>query len=561
MGKAIQDLISNFIDFFRGLDNVKKLGFMFTAVAIISVFIGVFAWMTKSQYSVLMTNLNKDDSAQVTRFLKENKIPYLVSSDGKTIEIPEDMVDIWRMEVVKKGFKFSSTVGYEVFDNQSFGTTSFVQKINKQRALEGELIKTIKHINGVNRARVHLSIPESSPFVSEKKPPGASVVLELDNGYNMTPDEIKGIASLISASVDGMRQKDVVILDARGKKLSENVGDSMTADTANRVAFESKLNRKYEKQIEEILTKVVGEGKVIAKVAVKMDFTEAVETRTEYDQENVAVFSEVSNKETIQGKRPSPQGIPGARSNLPGETPQPGIPETSNNVNKDHTTRNFNVPKKVTQSRRPSARIQNITAAVMLDGKRVPLVQDGAPVLDEAGNVKTQYQAWTQDEIENFRDIVASTLGVNLDRGDKIVIKNMEFAQEDLAAAEALINKQERQRLIRNLAKYGIIGTVIALFIFFVARPFVQWMTDNSIQSLEDFLPQTLEELEAIQENQKLPGLEDALPSIEEKLNPEKLEGNMLKEKIMNLIEGNPSKAAQVVTAMMYEVDDNKKIA
>ncbi len=561
MGKAVQDLISNFIDFFRGLDTVKKFGFIFSAVAIVSIFIGIFAWITKSQYSVLYTNLNKEDALQVSRFLKESKIPYLVSNDGKVIQIPEDKVEIWRLEIAKKGIKFSSTIGYEVFDNQSFGTTSFVQKINKQRALEGELIKTIKHINGVNRARVHLSIPESSPFVSEKKPPAASVVLELDNGYNMTPDEIKGIASLISASVDGMRQQDVVILDARGKKLSENIGDAVTAETANRVAFESKLNRKYEQQIEEILSKVVGEGKVIAKVAVKMDFTEAVETKTEYDQENTAVFSEVSNTERLQGKRPSPQGIPGARSNLPGETPQPGIPETSNDLNKVHSTKNFNVPKKVTRSRRPSAQVQNISAAVMLDGKRVPILNEGAPVMDENGSVKTQYQAWTQAEIDNFRDIVASTLGINLDRGDSIVIKNMEFAQEDLAAAEALITKQERQKLIRNLAKYGIIGTIVALFIFFVARPFIQWMTDNSIQTLEDFLPKTLEELEAIQENQKLPGLEDALPSVEEKLNPEKLEGNMLREKIMNLIEANPSKAAQVVTSMMYEVDDNKKIA
>src|SRR5690606_4734830 len=156
------------------------------------------------------------------------------------------------------GVSFTGTVGYEVFDKQSFGTTSFVQKVNKQRALEGELIKTITYLRGVKRARVHLSIPESSPFVSEKKPPSASVVLDLEDGVTLTENEIKGIGSLVSSSIDGMRPEGVVILDHRGKRLSDNIGDSMTANTANRMALEGKLNRQYEKQIEEILAKVVG---------------------------------------------------------------------------------------------------------------------------------------------------------------------------------------------------------------------------------------------------------------------------------------------------------------
>jgi flagellar M-ring protein FliF len=115
--------------------------------------------------------LDKEDAAKISQMLKRGNISYQVKDDGKSIYVPEDQVDIWRLEIAKQGVDFSSTIGYEVFDKQSFGTTSFVQKINKQRALEGELMKTIKHIRGVNRARVHLSIPESSPFVSEQKPP------------------------------------------------------------------------------------------------------------------------------------------------------------------------------------------------------------------------------------------------------------------------------------------------------------------------------------------------------------------------------------------------------
>jgi flagellar M-ring protein FliF len=556
-----RNAVTNFIEFFKSLDAVRRVGFAAIGLIVMAIVVGIITWAAKTHYKVLYTDLNKEDSATVARMLKEAKITYQLDDSGKTIRVPEDKVDIWRLEIAKKGVSFTSAVGYEVFDKQSFGTTSFVQKINKQRALEGELIRTIKHIKGVNRARVHLSIPESSPFVSEKKPPSASVVIELKPGMSMTAAEIKGIASLVSSAIDGMRNENVVIIDQQGKKLSENVGDSMAQETASRISLESKINRKYENKVEGILTRVVGAGKVIAKVNVKMDFTQSVETKTSYDSENTAVLSEVENKHLLNGSRPSPQGIPGARSNLPGEKPQPGIPETRNNVNKTLRTRNYNVPKKVTNSKRPTADITSVSVAVMIDGKRIPQMKDGVPVLDDNGYPLTKYQPWSEAELANFQQIVSSALGLNEGKGDQLVIKNMEFAQEDLAAAEAILAQKEKRDLIRNLSKYLIIGVLISLFFFIIIRPFIQWITENTSESIEDFLPQTIEELEKLQANQKLPGLEEALPTIEEKLNPEKIEGNMLKDKIISLVESDPAKAAQVLHEMIHATDGEKSIA
>lgn len=546
-------MIRNFKEFYGELDAGKKIS-LFAVTGVILVFLlGVVLWATNTNYKVLYSDLNKEDMNKVEVFLSQNNIEKKTSADGKTISIPEDMIETVRLKMMTSGFSFSGTVGYEVFDNQSFGTTSFVQKVNKQRALEGELIKTIKHLRGVKRARVHLNIPESSPFVSEKKPPSASVVLELNRGVTLTEQEIKGISSLVASSVEGMRSEGVVILDHRGKKLSENIGDAMTANTANRLALESKLNRKYEKQIEEILTRVVGAGKVIAKVSVDMDFTESVSTQTTYDSENKAVLSEVTNTQNLQGSRPSPQGIPGARSNIPGEQPQPGVPETRNDVKKELATRNYNVPKKVTRSKSPTAKLRKVSAAVMVDGKRVTQTVDGKTV--------TKYEPWSEADIANFQAIVASTLGIDQRRGDVITIKNMEFQQEDLAAIDALMRERENRELIKNIFKYLAIGLTISLFFFVVVRPFIQWVTDNAVETVEDFLPRTLEELEKVQANQKLPGLEDALPQIEEKLNPEKIEGNMLREKIISLVEGNPSKAAQIVHDMIHSSESDKQIA
>jgi flagellar M-ring protein FliF len=558
----LEKVYRNFKEFFLTLDWNKRVSLVGLTGFIFAVLIGIIIWASKTRYEVLYNDLNKEDSKKIATLLEEGNISYLFDDSGKTILVPDDMVNKWRLQLAMKGVNFSGTVGYEVFDKQSFGTTSFVQKVNKQRALEGELVKTIKHIRGVKRARVHLSIPESSPFVSEKKPPAASIVLDLDRGVTLTDKEIRGIASLVASSVEAMRPESVVILNDRGKKLSDNIGDSVTANTANRVALQQKMNRQYERQIEEILTKVVGVGKVMAKVSVQLDFTQSVMTETSYDQENAAVVSEVNNSQKLNGSRPSPQGIPGARSNLPGEQPQPGIPETSNNVDKKLSTKNYNVPTKVTKSKRPTAGLKSINAAVMIDGKKVPLLdENGEVILADDGKVKLQYEKWAEGEINNFSAIVASAIGISERRGDKLVIKNMEFAVEDMAAIEAIAREAANRELIKSVVKYLAVGLTISLFFFLVVRPFVQWITDNTVETVEDFLPKTLEELEKVQASQKLPGLEDALPQIEEKLNPEKIEGNMLREKIISLVEGNPGKAAQILHEMIHSTESDKQIA
>lgn len=558
----IKSAFGNFNDFFGQLDSGRRMSLVAIAIGLVAVMAGTMFWASKTQYKLLYTDLNKEDVSIISRMLKEGKISHQLKDDGKSIYVPEDQVEIWRLEIAKRGVNFSSTIGYEVFDKQAFGTTSFVQKINKQRALEGELMKTIQFIRGVKRARVHLSIPESSPFVSEKKPPSASVVLDLQRGMTMTGAEIKGVQQLVSSSIDRLRPEDVVIIDAKGKKLSENVGDEMAQMTANRIALETKVNSRYERQIEDILKRVAGEGKVIAKVNVKMDFTEAFETKTQFDGENKAVLSEVINSQKHEGRRPSPQGIPGARSNVPGQTPQPGIPETRQDVNNNLTTKNYNVPKTVTKSKKPSADVESISVAVMVDGKRVPVLdKDGEPVLDDEGIPVTKYEPWSEAQLANFKEIVISAVGINVNRGDSLVIKNMEFAKEDLSEAEAIIRARENREIIKNLTKYLMIGVLISLFFFVVIRPFIQWVTENTVESIEDFLPKTIEELEKIQSNQKLPGLEDALPTMEDKLNPEKIEGNMIRERIISLIEGNPAKAAQVLHEIIHSNDASKEIA
>jgi len=197
----------------------------------------------------------------------------------------------------------------------------------------------------------------------------------------------------------------------------------------------------------------------------------------------------------------------------------------------------------------------------MIDGKRVPQISDKGKAVLQDGKEVLVYEAWSKVDLENFKAIVSSTLGLDEKRGDNLTIKSMEFVKEDVESSSALMKENANRELIKNIVMYMAIGLAITLFFFLVVKPFIQWVTDNTLESIEDFLPKTIEELEKVQTGQKLPGLEEVLPKIEEKLNPEKIEGKVLREKIISSIETNPFKAAQVIHDMIHSTESKKQIA
>src|SRR6185437_215842 len=193
-----------------------------TGAGIIAALIGLFFWAGDTTYSNLMSNLTPEDSAKVIKVLRDKRIPFRVDQSGKNISVPPESVDQLRLELATAGLPESSVVGYEIFDKASLGTTSAVQKINQKRALEGELMRTINSIRGVNRSRVHLAIPAKSTFVEDQKKPTASVVLDLDPGTVLSDKQIYGIQNLVAKAVEGLDIGDVVIVDSNGKMISKN---------------------------------------------------------------------------------------------------------------------------------------------------------------------------------------------------------------------------------------------------------------------------------------------------------------------------------------------------
>lgn len=548
MSDYLKRVFSQIQAFISGLSPAKKVSVIVTTSAIVVVISGLFLWAGKSSYRPLMTNLNPEDATNIIRILRDKRIPFQVDPTGRNIEIPPESVYDLRLELATMGLPQSSTVGYELFDKQSIGTTSYVQKINRKRALEGELMRTIGTVKGVRRSRVHLAMPDKSTFIEDQKKTTASVVVDLEPGTVLSDKQVYGIGTLVAKAVEGMEIADVSIMDSNGKVLSKASRDPMVALSADQIDFKTKYEEDREKSIDDMLSRIVGEGRVVVKVSAEFDFSRMSETQTTYDQDTIATRSVQKNTQSMEGSRPSPVGPAGAISNTPGQPVE--TPQVKSDTKKLTETINYEVPQTVRQTSKPAATIKKISVAVAVDGQQLKET-------DKDGKVTAKVSPWSPEKLKEFESLVASAVGIDRKRGDIIEIKNMEFKREDFEDAQRMLEAAERRAYYQNLTLYLVAGIIIVLFFMFVVRPFVQWITDNTTDSVDRFLPQTIEELEKYQKSFTMPGLEDTVPEMPDRIDPAKVEGEMIKEKIITLVDSNPHKAALVLRDWIK--DDGKK--
>lgn len=554
MGDYFSRVSKQIAEFLGNLSTGRKLALV---AALLSIVIGtgmLFNWAGKTGYTPLMTNLNGEDAANIMRVLREKSIPFVVDASGRNISVPNESVNETRMVLATMGMPQNSVVGYEVFDKQGLGTTSFVQKMNQKRAREGELMRTINSIRGVKRSRVHLALPEKSTFVEDQKKPTASVIVDLEPGVVLTEKQLFGIGTLVARAVEGLDMADVAIVDSNGKMLTRANSDPISALTGNQMDMRSRMEREMESRIEDMLGKVVGEGHVVARVSADLDFSQVNETQTIYDQDGAAVRSSEKNNQQMEGSRPGPRGPAGATSNTPGNGPElQQSPEIKNNTSRINEVVNYAVPQTVRTTTRSPGQVKRLSVAVVLDGKQVKVAgKDGeAPT--------TKFEAWSADKLKEIEAIVAGAVALDRKRGDTLEVKNMEFTREDLDGADAQLEAVERRRYIQKLTSYGVIALLAGLFFAFVVRPYIKWITENTIDDVASFLPQTIEELEKLQKGNAIVGLEDVVPTLPDRLDPEKVEGEMIREKIVTLVENNPHKASLVVQGWLHGGEQGRK--
>lgn len=537
MNKLFGHLVAQFRQFYKNLTPVKRLSIM-GATVISAVALAIVGMMISGSNNVpLFTNVPPDQLPPVVDQLQKRGIPFKLADNGATILVPKELLHSTEMAIMTElGGAKVGHVGLEIFDKQDFGTTSYAQKINYQRALQGELMRAINTLSAVKQSKVILALPQKKTFLEEGGQPSASVVIELHPGKMLAPDQVRGITFLVSSAVENLEPEKVTVVDSRGKILSKRYGADSAA-SGELMEMKQKVEQDLEERIESVVSKVVGAGKVIARVDASLNPRSSQMTEEEVNADGTALKSQQSEEELLDGARTNPTGIPGTRANLPGAE-DTGTVGFKQNVRKELKQSNYEVPKTVRNIKEAAGGLERVSVAVLVDGTF-------KNVTDKDGNVTEQWSARSPEEMKKLEQVIRGAIGFNAGRGDSVTVENIAFQKEDFSEAEKILTTLERKKILQSVMKWFILSLSLGLFFFVVVRPFMRWITDSFQDTVEDMLPKTIEELEELQSvDNSLPGMSGALPVLEEALDPDKAESELLKERIMNLMELDAEKAA-----------------
>jgi len=540
MNETLQRWIQGFSAYLAGLSAKKKLfiGIVGCLVLVASVITGVI--LNQDPYQLLYSELQAEDSKAVAKKLGEQSIPYQTSNDGGSISVPASRVAAARMELAKAGLPGQEVVGFEKFDNSTLGMSSYVQRIQYVRAVQGELTRSIERLASVRRARVHISVPPKKTFLEEEEAPKASVMLELRQGQVPSKGEINGIAHLVASAVEGLKVNEVTIVDTQGNFLHRPEDENAQGLSSSLLEMERGIESEYEKRVVELLTPIVGFGKIRAKVTAEMDPSRVNTTEETYDPEKTVVRNALKNDESSQGSRPNPIGIPGSRSNLPGaEAQNPQVPEAHTASEHNIENKNYAIPKKIQTVDKPSGSIKRLSVAVVVDGYYAK------------GAGKNDAQVFTprsEEELKRLQEIVGNAVGYDSQRRDSINITSLPFKVTDLSPTEEVppagLNTQE---FVHQLIRNGLIALVVLLFFMLVVRPFLKWATLSDVQKEINLLPKTIAELESARRDDGVLSLTKAASVLEESEPLDKKEEEDLKKRIVDRLTETPRKGFRIV--------------
>ncbi|OUL99236.1 flagellar basal-body MS-ring/collar protein FliF [Variovorax sp. JS1663] len=471
-----------------------KLPLIVGGAALVAAAAAFMLWSRAPDYKVLYTNVSDRDGGAIIASLTQMNVPYKFAEGGSAILIAGDKVPEVRLKLASQGLPKGGGVGFELLDNQKFGTSQFAEQVNYQRGLEGELARSIESIGTVESARVHLALPKPSLFVREQKKPSASVVLALHRGRSIDEGQVSAIVHMISSSVPELDPKSVTVVDQRGNLLSAANAGARGLDVSQ-LKYAQEIEQGYIRRIEAILQPILGTSNVRAQVAADIDFSVVERTEEKFapnqDPQKAAVRSQQSSESSQQGGTP-PGGVPGALSNQPPATPSAPItaprpanapnatpnaaapqgavttastastaPAGPSSLRKDTTT-NYELDRSIRHVQQAAGGVKRLSVAVVVNHLAGP---DGKP------------RALTPAELEQVRNLAKEAMGYSQERGDSLNVVNSAFArdgQDEQKADVPFWKDRDNIELARSAGLYLLLA-LLALFAWFaVLRPLLR---------------------------------------------------------------------------------------
>ena len=455
------------------LDGLKALGptRLLAMGAVALGMLGLLAVLTmrggSERMALLYGDLDLRESGQVVERLARQKIPYRVVGQGSEILVPAEQVAQARLMLAKDGLPSGGSIGYEIFDRgDGLAATEFQQKINETRALEGELVRSIRVINGVRAARVHLVLPKREPFARERQDAQASVMLTMAGSQRLDRGGVQAIVNLVAAAVPGLRPHNISVVDSRGDVLAR-AGEpaSGMASAASGEELRRATELRLSHAVEEMLERSLGPGRVRAEASVRMSFERVNETQERYDPDGQVARSQ--QNVTDSSKTTEASSTTSVQNNLPNADAGTGSAGTQQ-ARQEETT-NYEIGRTVRTMIREQPQIERISLAVMVDGL-VSAGADGKPV----------WQPRPEAELAGITGLVKSAIGYDERRGDHVEIVSMRFVTEEPAIASERLGlfgmPIEKADLLR-LAETAVFGVIAVLAVLMVLRPMVLRLT------------------------------------------------------------------------------------
>ncbi len=468
--------MNSFFDTLRSL-GPARLGLMAAVAAgVIAFMIYTTSRIATPDLSLLYSDLDPQDSAQIVTRLEKLEVKYRLSSNGGQIYVPQDKVARLRLTMAEEGLPSGGSIGYEIFDrSEGLGTTSFVQGINHLRALEGELARTIRSIGTVRKARVHLVLPKRELFSRDRQEPTASIVIAMQGNKRLDGPQVQAIQHLVAAAVPGLKPNMISIVDNKGSLLARGtVKGSLqqTASTSNnmRIAYETRTAR----MVEELLERSVGVGNVRVQVSATMDFDRVTENAEIFDPDGQVARS----TQTVEEENGSSDGEGLAPVTVGGNLPEAGLPSvgasgTQSSATRTEETTNFEISRTVKTHGRESGTVRRLSVAVLING-----------TTSQTNEGENAYKARQPAEMDQLSTLVRSAVGFDEQRGDTLEIVNMPFVDPTDGFGDEASSSMfglEQADLMR-IAEVFVLGVVAILVLLLVVRPLVGRVIEGPLE-------------------------------------------------------------------------------
>jgi len=450
----------------------QKAGMVIAAGMVVGLLWAMVYFVNRVDYQALYADLDPADAQSVVTKLQSLQVPYQLSDDGRSIRVASDKISEVRIQLATEGVPESGRVGFEIFDRTNFGLTNFQEQVNYQRALEGELARSIMTLSEVAAARVHLVMPRESLYQNSEDQTKASVILKLKNGKSLPASSVQGIVNVVASSVKGLSPGRVTVIDYRGKVLSQT--EAETSLTGQQLDMRQKMETEMANKIVQLLEPTVGPGKVRPQVSIAMNFEQVEETIEKYDPQGSVIRSQTRGQDVgattsvggVVSPRPqaaTPQSQTTNAPAAPGTTAAPGGAPSPQPSHREEETINYEVSKSVRHVLSPVGAVERLSVAVILDNQTTTTTTP-------EGQTETKSTPRTQDEMKKYRDLVSAAIAFNPERGDQLIVENVSFESETEPVPEPTTLEVQMPNILIGV-RYLIVPVVFLLIYFLFVRP------------------------------------------------------------------------------------------